>query len=127
VGRENIGGCESFTAARTAQILTRGLTGLQRVINWPQISAAYPVRRQEGETTMRSKRVAEMMALGYNIERVDEYDDIGLLRSMRYEVLCPVTGAVLASQVTRRAAERFVIKRELRGAATLKSDRHLAA
>jgi hypothetical protein len=117
----------SSNGARTAQILTRGLTGLQRAINWPHISAAYPVRRQKGGAIMRSMRVAEMMALGYNIERVDEYDDIGLLRSMRYEVLCPVTGAVLASQITRRAAERFVIKRELHGAATLKPARHLAA
>jgi hypothetical protein len=63
---------------------------------------------------MRSMRVAEINVLGYNIERVDEYDDVGLLRSMRHEVLCPQTGAVLASHKTRRAAERFVIARELR-------------
>jgi hypothetical protein len=63
---------------------------------------------------MRSMRTAETNVLGYNIERVDEYDDVGLLRSMRHEVLCPQTGAVLASHKTRRAAERFVIAHELR-------------
>jgi hypothetical protein len=62
---------------------------------------------------MRSMRIAEINVLGYNIERVDEYDDVGLLRSMRHEVLCPQTGTVLASHATRRAAERFVIAREL--------------
>ncbi len=62
---------------------------------------------------MRSIRVAETKVLGYSIERVDEYDDVGLLRSMRHEVLCPQTGAVLASHASRRAAERFVIAREL--------------
>jgi len=62
---------------------------------------------------MRSMRIAETNVLGYSIERVDEYDDVGLLRSMRHEVLCPQTGAVLASHTTRRAAERFVIAHEL--------------
>ena len=62
---------------------------------------------------MRSIRVMESKVLGYNIERVDEYDDVGLLRSMRHEVLCPQTGAVLASHASKRAAERFVIAREL--------------
>lgn len=63
---------------------------------------------------MRSVRIAETNVLGYTIERVDEYDDVGLLRSMRHEVLCPLTGTVLASHTTRRAAERFVVARELR-------------
>jgi hypothetical protein len=62
---------------------------------------------------MRSMRIAESNVLGYQIERVDEYDDVGLLRSMRHEVLCPQTGVVLASHATRRAAERFVVAREL--------------
>jgi len=62
---------------------------------------------------MRSMRVAESKVLGYSIERVDEYDEIGLLRSKRHEVLCPQTGAVLASHATRRAAERYVIACEL--------------
>jgi hypothetical protein len=62
---------------------------------------------------MRSMRIAESNVLGYQIERVDEYDDVGLLRSMRHEVLCPQTGSVLASHTTRRAAERFVVAREL--------------
>jgi hypothetical protein len=72
------------------------------------------VRQLEQGGFMRSTRTAEINVLGYNIERVDEYDDVGLLRSMRHEVLCPRTGAVLASHITRRAAERFVIACELR-------------
>ena len=64
---------------------------------------------------MRSKRIAETKVLGYNIERIDEYDEVGLLHSMRHEVLCPDTGVVLASHVNRREAERFVIARELVG------------
>ena len=63
---------------------------------------------------MRSMRIAGTNVLGYAIERVDEYDDVGLLRSMRHEVLCPQTGVVLGSHTTRRAAERFVIAYELR-------------
>jgi hypothetical protein len=73
---------------------------------------------------MRSKRVTETKVLGYNIERVDEYDDAGLLRSMRHEVLCPQTGAVLASHGTRRAAERFVIARELHNSTSVGQPPH---
>ena len=76
---------------------------------------------------MRSMRTTGINVLGYNIERVDEYDDIGLLRSMRHEVLCPQTGVVLASHKTRRAAERFVIARELRGPIVGEPPRGLAA
>ena len=76
---------------------------------------------------MRSTRTAETNVLGYNIERVDEYDNVGLLRSMRHEVMCPQTGAVLASHKTRRAAERFVIARELHGPVAGQSPRGLAA
>lgn len=49
----------------------------------------YPVRPQTTEVLMRSVRFTETKVLGYSIERVDEYDDVGLLRSMRREVLCP--------------------------------------
>jgi hypothetical protein len=77
---------------------------------------------------MRSIRVTESKVLGYNIERVDEYDDVGLLRSMRHEVLCPQTGAVLASHASKRAAERFVIAHELYYAASaVQPPRGLAA
>ena len=75
---------------------------------------------------MRSMRCAKTKVLGYHIERVDEYDDVGLLRSIRHEVLCPQTGAVLASHVSRRAAERFVIASEL-GGASVELRRHIAA
>ena len=75
---------------------------------------------------MRSMRFAKTKVLGYHIERVDEYDDVGLLRSIRHEVLCPQTGAVLASHVSRRAAERFVIAREL-GGTSVELRRRIAA
>ena len=65
---------------------------------------------------MRSMRSIESSVLGYGIERLDEYDDTGLLRSMRYEVMCPQTGAVLASHPSLRAARRQVILLELRAA-----------
>jgi hypothetical protein len=63
---------------------------------------------------MRSLRCTETQVLGYRIERLDEYDDAGLLHSMNYEVLCPRTGAVLASVANAQAAKRFVILHELR-------------
>ena len=63
---------------------------------------------------MRSQRCTEAQVLGYSIERLDEYDDTGLLQSMNYEVLCPRTGAVLASLANAQAAKRFVILHELR-------------
>lgn len=62
---------------------------------------------------MRRMRTPETTVLGYRIERVDEYDDVGFLRSMHHQVLCPQSGALLASLATRRAAERFVVVREL--------------
>ncbi|MDR3389783.1 MAG: hypothetical protein P4L92_22310 [Rudaea sp.] len=77
---------------------------------------------------MRSIRVTETKVLGYSIERVDVYDDVGLLRSTRHEVLCPQTGAVVGSHTSRREAERFVIALELNGsAATGHSRQGLAA
>jgi len=63
---------------------------------------------------MRSLRCTEAQILGYKIERLDEYDDAGLLHSMSYEVLCPRTGAVLASVANAQTAKRFVIVHELR-------------
>ena len=63
---------------------------------------------------MRSLRCTEAQVLGYRIERLDEYDDTGLLHSMNYEVLCPRTGAVLASLANAQAAKRFIVLHELR-------------
>jgi len=63
---------------------------------------------------MRSLRCTEAQVLGYRIERLDEYDDAGLLHSMNYEVLCPRTGAVLASLANAQAAKRFIVLHELR-------------
>jgi len=62
---------------------------------------------------MRSVRTQESMMLGYAIERLAEFDDAGLTRSIRYEVMSPETGAVLASLTSLRAARRFVVAREL--------------
>ena len=63
---------------------------------------------------MRSLRCTERQVLGYQIERLDEFDDTGMLHSMRYEVLCPRTGAVLANLANIQAARQFVIVHELR-------------
>jgi len=63
---------------------------------------------------MRSLRCTEAQVLGYKIERLDEYDDAGLLQAMNYEVLWPRTGAVLASVANAQAAKRYVILHELR-------------
>jgi hypothetical protein len=71
---------------------------------------------------MRSMRIAESSVLGYPIERLDEYEDTGLLCSTRYEVMCPYTGAVLGSYPNLRAARRRVILRELRVAQRLNRD-----
>jgi hypothetical protein len=68
---------------------------------------------------MRSMRSIESRVLGYGIERLDEYDDTGLLRSMRYEVMCPQTGAVLASHPSLRSARRCVILLEMRNARSI--------
>ena len=61
---------------------------------------------------MRSLRTLETRVLGYSIERIDERDHLGT-RATWYEVLCPESGAVLGSVVTRADAERVVIHREL--------------
>jgi len=63
---------------------------------------------------MRSLRCTEAQVLGYKIERLDEYDDAGLLHSMTYEVLCPRSGMVLGKHANVQAAKRFVIVHELR-------------
>lgn len=65
---------------------------------------------------MRCMRIAESSVLGYRIERLEEYDETGLLLPTRYEVICPVTGAVLASHPSLRSARRHVILHELRAA-----------
>lgn len=75
---------------------------------------------------MRAVRTMEATVLGYTIERLDEYNDTGLLQSMRHEVLCPHTGAVLGSYPSRHAAERFVVAHELR-AVEFPAQRNLAA
>ena len=69
---------------------------------------------------MRCIRHSQSTVLGYCIERLDEYDDNGLLRAMRYEVLCPQTGAVLGNHGTLRAAHKHVILHELRAARQLR-------
>ncbi|MGA9334655.1 MAG: hypothetical protein WBV39_10300 [Rudaea sp.] len=63
---------------------------------------------------MRSNRTQQTTILGHTIERIDEYDDVGLSTNTRYEVMCPYTGAVLTSRANLRAARRYVILRELR-------------
>ncbi|HET8942486.1 MAG TPA: hypothetical protein VFN13_10935 [Rudaea sp.] len=63
---------------------------------------------------MRSNRTRQATVLGHGIERIDEYDEVGLLSNVRYEVMCPYTGAVLTSRATLRAAKRYVILHELR-------------
>ena len=68
---------------------------------------------------MRSIRTSETTVLGYHIERLDEYEQSGMLKSIRYEVLCPHTGAVLGSHSSLRAAHKHVILHELRSARQL--------
>lgn len=63
---------------------------------------------------MRSNRIAQTTILGHAIERIDEFDEIGFLTNVRYEVMCPYTGAVLTSRANLRAAKRYVILPELR-------------
>lgn len=63
---------------------------------------------------MRSNRTRQATVLGHSIERIDEYDEVGLRSNVRYEVMCPYTGAVLTSRATLRAAKRYVILHELR-------------
>jgi hypothetical protein len=71
---------------------------------------------------MRCLRIAESQVLGYWIERAEEYDDLGLLQSIHYEVLCPRTSAVLGSYSSVRAARRHVIVHELREVARGKTE-----
>lgn len=69
---------------------------------------------------MRCFRSSEATVLGYHVERVDEYDDLGMLRSMRYEVMCPFTGVVLGSHASLRAARKHIVLHELRAARALR-------
>jgi len=63
---------------------------------------------------MRCKRYPETRIFGYAIERLEEYDETGLPRAPRFEVLCPKTGAVLAAFDDANSAKRFAIVHELR-------------
>lgn len=72
---------------------------------------------------MRCVRNTEFSVLGYRIERVDEYDAQGLLQAMRYEVICPQTGAALGSHASLRAARKHVILHELHAARALRQRR----
>jgi hypothetical protein len=63
---------------------------------------------------MRCKRYPETRVFGYLIERLEEYDDTGLPRAPRFEVLCPKTGTVLGAFDEAQAAKRFAIVYELR-------------
>ncbi len=63
---------------------------------------------------MRSLRTPETTMFGYVIERIEDRDDLGLTDALCFEVLSPASGAVLASFPSRRDAECFVLRRELR-------------
>jgi hypothetical protein len=62
---------------------------------------------------MRSLRVTEKIMLGYSIERVENYDEIGLLQETQYEILSSATGEVVGFKDTLRGAQNLVIEREL--------------
>lgn len=66
---------------------------------------------------MRIQRFPETKVLGYPIDRLDAYDDAGLLRATRFEVRCPRRDVALASFPALRAARRFVLVHELRNVA----------
>lgn len=59
---------------------------------------------------MHDQRHTELNLLGYRIDRVGVPAD----EAMRYEVIGPEQGAVLARFCDRPAAEQFVVMRELR-------------
>lgn len=63
---------------------------------------------------MRCKRFPESRVFGYAIERLEEYDETGLPRPLRFEVMCPKTGVVLGAFDDSQAAKRFAIVHELR-------------
>jgi len=62
---------------------------------------------------MPRSRSNETLVLGYPIERIDEYSAAGALLRVRYDVLCPHTGAILGRYPDRRRAQEFVLHREL--------------
>jgi len=72
---------------------------------------------------MRCIRNAESAVLGYRIERVEEYDASGMLQAMRYEVICPHTGATLGNHASLRAAQKHVILHELHASRALRQAR----
>lgn len=63
---------------------------------------------------MRCKRYPEARVFGYAIERLEEYDEAGLPRLPRFEVLCPRTGVVLGAFDDAPTAKRFAVVHELR-------------
>lgn len=68
---------------------------------------------------MPALRHIEVNVLGYRIVhvRVHEPDRLATASADEWhEVLCPVTGDVLAQFADRRDAERFIIERELEAA-----------
>jgi hypothetical protein len=66
---------------------------------------------------MRSVRIQESVMLGYSIERVQDYDAIGLLHETRYEVFCADSGAVIGNTETLRSAQNLILTYELEIAA----------
>ncbi len=64
---------------------------------------------------MRSLRTLEMTMLGYRIERIEEHDQLGIVGTARFEVMCPWSGAVLRNFARVRQAKRYVLACELAG------------
>jgi hypothetical protein len=62
---------------------------------------------------MRDQRHTEVNVLGYRIERVRTFDELGDLAVQWYEVLAPDSHALLGTFAHRAEAERDIIAREL--------------
>jgi hypothetical protein len=62
---------------------------------------------------MRDQRHTEVNVLGYRIERVRQFDDVGNIATQWYEVLAPESDTVLGTFAHRAEAEREIITREL--------------
>lgn len=62
---------------------------------------------------MRNKRSCEVNVLGYRIERVQTFDDLGDRAVYWYEVVAPEAGGLLGSFAQRAEAERAIVLREL--------------
>ena len=50
---------------------------------------------------MRSNRTRQTTILGHVIERIDEFDELGLSTNVRYEVMCPYTARSYQSRNLR--------------------------